>query len=447
MSFKIDILQYKILFFIIAFIGFQQFPVIKIGGSLKIYEVAAILLMLVLIINQLQYKPILKTAMIIPFLLFVVSPILSTAFAYIFLSYPNSFFLYYPGTQGSFKFNYYVFPLLQILYSLFNFTVINAIYTDKHLLPNLDKLLKFFVIVGSIISVYSLISFFTVDIITLLPSFIQNKSIYQFRTTGISKEPSGYVFYQGWITLFTFAIRNQFKKSMWIFLFILNLTSLLLTISTSLVILIAIIIFSIFVLKTATRYKFYTLILLSLLVTMVVSLIHYFNFQEIAYSLFVDKLNDFFSASNTTMGSGNFRSYTTRIGYNMFLDYPLLGVGLGNSMYYMHEYDAMMNIVVYGEKLHPGSFPQNLYTHILSEQGIFGGLLIGSFVFYVTYNLFINRNKYKYSYVFFIGGLFNIAILFVEGLLYLLYLWIFLALALKYFDSQEKEELSKIYND
>ena len=71
--------KYYLLFAIIVLIGFQQFPVLRIGGSFKIYELLSILLLLKFV----TIKP--KTfLMIVVWTLFVFSPVLSLLNAYLF---------------------------------------------------------------------------------------------------------------------------------------------------------------------------------------------------------------------------------------------------------------------------------------------------------------------------------------------------------------------------
>ena len=102
-----------LLFAIIVLIGFQQFPVLRIGGSFKIYELLSILLLLKFV----TIKP--KTfLMIVVWTLFVFSPVLSLLNAYLFQSIPYDFFIRYPEALHSFKFNNPFFSLLQLLYMI-----------------------------------------------------------------------------------------------------------------------------------------------------------------------------------------------------------------------------------------------------------------------------------------------------------------------------------------
>ena len=79
-------------------------------------------------------------------------------------------------------------------------------------------------------------------------------------------------------------------------------------------------------------------------------------------TLFLNKATNFFYAPDHTLDSGSFRSYTGRIGWEIFYNQPLLGVGVGNSVYYMHLYEFKMGIVNFGDTLSLGIFPQNLYA-------------------------------------------------------------------------------------
>lgn len=132
------------------------------------------------------------------------------------------------------------------------------------------------------------------------------------------------------------------------------------------------------------------------------------------------------------MDSGGFRSYTTGIGIKIFLDHWLTGVGVGNSIYYMHIYENRMGIISFGETLQPGSFPQNLFSIVLSEQGIIGGLLLIGFLFSCLRKFWRFRNNSKYNNMFLIGALFNITAMLTIAPEYSLFLWVFFALGLGY---------------
>jgi O-antigen ligase len=428
-------LKYNLTFFIIILIGFQQFPVLRIGGSLKVYEILAIILLLVNVSTYNQQMTIHKKVFF-SWILFVISPIISLLVAYLTIRYPTDFFLAYPKTSDSFKFNYEVFPILQLLYMFFCFSVISTIYTNKLLYRNTDKVIKISVIIGTCIAIYSLIACFTTDIIIYLPEFIQHRTEYIFRSCGLSQEPSFYVLYQGWIVLFTYYSKKIFKKITWILLMTINIFSLLLTFSTSLIGFVIVLLASIFLFKNSK--KIYFIFICFLCISGGYLYITMSNNIEFVESIFINKAQNFFSSPNHTMDSGSFRSYTARIGLEMFKDYPITGVGVGNSVYYMHKYDSRMGIVEYGETLHAGIFPQNTFTCVLAEQGLIGGIGLFFLIAVIIRSSWKNRNKNTLCKVFFIGCLFNIIAMFAITPVYSLFIWVFMAFALGYYNYLDK---------
>jgi O-antigen ligase len=109
-----------------------------------------------------------------------------------------------------------------------------------------------------------------------------------------------------------------------------------------------------------------------------------------------------------------------------------LGVGVGNSVYYMHLYEFKMGIVNFGDTLSLGIFPQNLYACVFAEQGLIGGCALLFFLLAVVKELWKYRNEKPYGRMFFVGGLFNVAVTLSNPLVYALFIWVFLVLALGY---------------
>lgn len=435
--------RYYLIFLIIVLIGFQQFPVIRIGGSLKIYEVLAIIL-LVLNISSYKFKKTVNPKLLCLWILFVVSPIISLIYNYLFLGYPSSFYKQYGAEALSFKFNYWVFPFLQLLYVFFNYTVISTIYRNNLLYKRFDYFIKVFVIIGTFIAIYSLIAFFTIDIIRFLPDFIQNKSEYYFRSSGFSQEPSFYVLYQFWVVLFSIYSKKYFRYSVWLIMVIVNIISLIFTFSTTLLALMVILFISLFVFKVSLKIRIFVICCIFCISVGISIYITKLGYNDILTTIFIHKVENFFETSDHTLDSGSFRNYTSRIGIAIFKDHPALGVGVGNSVYYMQQYDPQMGIITYGEELHAGSFPQNLFSSVLAEQGFIGGFALCVFLIIVIRNLWKNRNRNKLCNIFFIGGLFNIAAMFSIAPIYSLFLWVFLGLALGYFNYLNKNTKDEI---
>ena len=425
--------KYYLLSAIIILIGFQQFPVLRIGGSFKVYEFLSILLLL----KYVSVKP--KTPLvIIVWALFVFSPIVSFLNAFLFQNIPYDFFVRYPEALHSFKFDNPLFPLLQLVYMIFNYSVFSHIYYNDEIFENFEKLKKKVVVVGTFIAIYSIIACFTVDVITLLPNFVQNKTVYNFRSSGLSQEPSFYVLYQVWIVLYACYSRSSFSKIMWILIIVINVTSLILTFSTALLALLGVVLLIPFIFKSALKYKI--LVLSILVVTCIVGYIILVNLgiYNLFESLFINKAQNFFLSPEHTLDSGSFRNYTGRIGLEIFKDNPWCGVGVGNSVYYMHPFEYKMGIVAFGETLGLGIFPQNLYSCVLAEQGILGGIFLFLLIFYILRVLWKNRNTSPYGRMFFIGGIFNVSVMFSVSVVYSLFIWLFLAISMGYYRYSKK---------
>lgn len=416
-----------LLFYIIVLIGFQQFPVFRIGGSFKIYELLALILLL-------KYKnpPIKDFKQFLLLVLFVVSPVISFIHFVLCLDIPKTFYLHYPEVIGSFKFDSILFTVLQIIYMLFCYSALSKIYKDHWLYINFDKLRKTTVIIGTCIAIYSLFAIFIYDPIPYLPNFIQNKSIYIFRSGGLSQEPSIYIIYQTWIVLFNYYSKDLFKRKIWEIMLIINISSLILTFSTTLVALMLIILLSVFFGKSTKKQRFAILASISAFLLIGYIILINSEYYGLFETLFIHKIENFLEYSDHTLDSGSFRNYTNRIGWAIFNEHPLLGVGVGNSVFFMHLYEFKMGINTFGEMLHAGSLPQNLFAAVFAEQGIIGGCALLSFLFIMVRNFWENRNNHPYGKMFFIGGLFNISAMFTNANIYALFIWIFLIVALGY---------------
>lgn len=434
------------LYLIILLIGFQQFPVLRIGGSFKLYEILAIFVLiydvLIFLSGNKSTKQIAsnnaKQLSIMLLLFFIMSPLISYVTA-IFNDYPYEFFVKYPDEESSFRFNYYFFPLLTLVYMFFNYSVFNGIMQSDRIYERFEKVIKVSIYIGSFIAIYALFAIFVYDFVAKLPDFLQNKKSYIMRANGFSQEPGAYVLYQSWIVLFTFFSRNLFiKKSWWLCILILNIITLIATFSTTLVALIAVIFISFFIFKTSLKRKIWiTMTIIVFLFIVWLLLVNSANYEYLE-TFFINKLTNFFTAPDHTLDSGSFRSYTSRIGLAIFRENPLFGVGVGDSVYYMHFYENKMGIITFGETLFAGSFPQNTFSIILSEQGLFGISIFICLLIKLTYMFWKYRNYNDLTKMFFIGYIFNISTLITIAPVYSVFLWVFPAFGMGYILRIEK---------
>lgn len=255
--------------------------------------------------------------------------------------------------------NYYVFPVFSLLFMFANYAVIRTIVRDGWLYRNIGRVLKALVIVGTVISVFSLLAMAGLNIKHLLPIFDAANSGYGgMRSLGFSKEPSTYVLYQTWIVLFVVATRKLFKRRAWRMIMILNVASLVLTFSSAIVAFVLVAAVSpFFIFKSSKKTKVAALVAIGVLGIGCLGVITYFGLTDSFIYIYQDKTTHFFSPSDYTTDSGSFRNFTGRIGYKIWELSPIFGVGVPMSTYYMHLFENKMGIVTWGEELGPTHFP------------------------------------------------------------------------------------------
>lgn len=435
----------KILLVILFFIGFQQFPVLYVGGSLKIYEVAGILLMILYGIKMRKSK-------IISLMLFffVVSPLVSL-FAFYLLDDVESYYMNYPSARNTFRFNIYVFPILQLLFMLVNYVVLYNLYYNEEIYKRFEMVLKGIVLMGTIIACYSITAMFLGDPISHLPSFLQNKHVYDFRSSGLSQEPSNYILYQGWILIFCWLLKDSISKNKWIMIFLINSMSFLFTFSSSIVMLVGVVAIIIF-LFSKFRLKIVFAVIFSFLLSIGYNVLTRYVDPELVNYAMIQKVEDFILGKDDAGGSGGFRHYESSLGWIVFQDNPILGVGVGNSNYFMHEADKKSSVIPLDEQLNETSFPPNTFSCVFAEQGAFGGILFLLLLAVALENVWKYR-KEKYGKLFLCGTLFNIETFIVIAPVYSMYLWAFLFMVqgyIRYTQSNrafiENADNSEIFN-
>lgn len=428
-------LKTKLILSILLLIGFQQFPVIYVGGSFKIYELLGLVVLCLYGIScKRDWLPILM------FVFFVVSPIISLISFYI-CDDVTSYFRTYLYVRNSFRQNIYIFPVLQVIFMAVNYVVLYNIYYCNRLYRRFDFIIRWIIIVGTIIACYSIIAMFTGDPISHLPNLIQNKHVYDFRSSGLSQEPSNYILYQGWIVLFCWFSKRAFGKVMWMVMFTINILSLLLTFSSTLVLFWGLIIFMVFLFSKIYMKIIYIGGLVLALWGGYLVLSKYVDVKMLNYTM-VQKLEDFVFGKNDAGGSGGFRHYESSLGWIIFEDNPIIGVGVGNSSYFMHEAAKKSPIIPMDEQLNERSFPPNTISCIFAEQGIAGGGTFVILLLQIVYKLWKYR-KNKYGKMFFTGVLFNIGCLLVIAPQYSLYLWTYIFMSLGYIRYAERLDTFK----
>lgn len=125
-------------------------------------------------------------------------------------------FDYFVGNPelDSFKLNYYIFPVFCLIFMFANYCAIYGIVTNNWIYRNVHRVIRVFVYVGTVISLFSLLTIIGFDIRSILPAALYTSRGYiDVRSSGFSLEPSSYIIYQTWVVIFILAIRNHFKES------------------------------------------------------------------------------------------------------------------------------------------------------------------------------------------------------------------------------------------
>lgn len=418
----------KLLFF---FIYYQQILVVNIGGSFKIYELIALTFLIFFFVGN---KKIYGWHSFLLFLFFVVSTSISFLIYYVELDAKDYYFRF-PEANEQLRFNIYVVPIIILIYYFFNWVTINFIIGSKWVHTNSKKLVKIYVYSGTLVSIYSLYGVFFVNVLgfpDLIPSFFdfRNSSpTFQIRPAGFSAEPSSYIVMLSWIMLFLLFLKNLFSKWIRNFLLFVNGFVLILTMSSAIVAFVgSIIVYYLFFQGFDKFLKI--LVLIVIFCSLLYFGVEYYLDIEFVKYTFYQKIVELFSPPDTILSSGQFRSYTSWLGIEIFKDYPLFGVGGGNSYFFLYKYEHLFSIDTYGFELTYSVPPMNIYTKVLAELGSFGFSLFLIFSFYVLYTFSRVHKQNDYFKIGFIGMLMTLGFCFSIYPEYSLFLWINIALCL-----------------
>lgn len=444
----------KLLYWIIFFMGCTSFPVLNVAGSLKIYDVLGFILLAYTIAAPSKFNKQ-KTSNVLAFSFFIVIPICSYLYSIVFLDYPTGFFSRWASSKlvylSTFKLNYYLFPLFQMLLLAMNYVVFINFTNNNTLYRNFGKILKGAITMGTIISCYSIFASYVYDFIPYLPHAIQAQPVLLGRSRGFSQEPSVYALYQSWITVFVFYSKHLYKKRIWYALFIINGFSLVSSLSSTMIGLT----FATLIVFFTTRDKFskkmsrvLTVLSFVVLISIVVVVL---GLQDTMTTYFYDKVFIFLNTSShdNTATSGAARAFYNALGYKIFANYPLLGVGQGHSQYYMYVYEHTMGIRHWGEKIFALSTPMGVMPLVMAEQGVLGFIALLLFYFGIIKKMWDKRRLSKYHKMFLTGGLFTFVYFFTLFPVYHVFIWAPLGLGLgyiKYFDKLRIEELAQQEN-
>jgi O-antigen ligase len=100
------------------------------------------------------------------------------------------------------------------------------------------------------------------------------------------------------------------------------------------------------------------------------------------------------SEPSNTQGTGAQRIYAWKLGWEMFLDNPILGVGQGNYPWHVVGVEKELN-VQWEQRSLGGRAAHSAYFTLLPELGLIGVLLYGSFLYYMLKDIKYIKNIAK----------------------------------------------------
>jgi hypothetical protein len=448
---KVPTAIYHVILLIFITIFYQQVVVINVGGSFKLYEFLGLILVVLFLLSD--NKIIHSKHSLCLFIAFVLAPIPGN-FINLLNPIKLSYYETFPAAATKLRFNIWIAPILIYLYYLLNWTVINSIIGSKLVFQNHKKVIRVFIISGSLVSFYSLYGYFFVPrgFPDLVPSFLDFRNstpLNSHRPAGFSAEPGSYILILMWQFLYLLYIPHLFKeKIIQRGLLIITIVLLLLTQSSSLIAVFgAVVIYYFFLNGWSSRL--YLIITLLCLLVIVTYLIHYFELESLVTYVFYEKVANFFSKSDYSnfTDSGQIRSYTNYLGIQIFKDHPFFGVGGGNSYFYLWAYEQGQptGIITYD------MLPQSTHGKILAELGLLGYIPFFLFFTLTIWHLFkklkrrsldlLTVNKYSRAVyrAGFIGTVATFGMLISIAPEYNLFIWVNIALILNWYTHENRQ--------
>ena len=353
-------------------LNLQKYPSFDFGFSLKITD----LIGLILFLHYIARLPSIRIDYYFAIfsLLFLVTSWVGTAYTLFDPSIKN-YYSRFPEALSSFRFDYRITTLVSYVYLLFMSSIILFLYTNSKCNKFSNYFINCYTTTNVIITFYALYGLLFVyylgfpDLTVEILDSRNNKPESQWRAAGFMSEAGFFSYMLSWALLIIIFDRNNiyFRGFKMIVIFI----GLLLSFSTSTLFLpTSIFLYFVFVkfnfkfVKATLLYSF--LVSFSLYIAAdILDITDFFTYS------FAEKISDFFSIGTNTFGSGAYRSYLTRIALDIFSDYPLFGVGVGNSIFYIYRYEYSQGIIEFGETI-TNSSVLSIFPKILAEYGLAG---------------------------------------------------------------------------
>ncbi len=422
-------LYYKLIILLFGVIYLQQVLVLNVGGSFKIYEFVAIILLGAFLIRGKNYIIYSKYSLLL-FLFFIVATVPGTVYQYLTIDTLSGFYNHFSEARGSLRFNMYVAPLIVYVYYVICWLVINSINGSRLIYKDRDWLIRLYVIIGTIVSVYSLYGFFFVRIMgfpDLVPDMVDyrnHRPDYELRTSGFSSEAGDFAFMMSWVIIYLMYYKRLFSRKKEVLLIIINGSSLILTFSTNLLAFLFAVGLTVFIFDSIQK-KIKITLAISLLSLAAFYFIVNSGYYELFKYVFYEKATHLLEKPTTVSSTGSIRSYHIYMGLELFNDYPLFGVGGGNSVFHLWKYDDLMAAQLDGVK--------SGLIKVIAETGLFGSFFFYSFYIYLLVTLIKKRkSRDPIIKVGFIGVITTLLMQFSLYPTYSIYLWVNIAIVLNY---------------
>ncbi|MBN8218027.1 MAG: O-antigen ligase family protein [Spirochaetes bacterium] len=418
-------------------IWFQQAPVLKAGGSFKLYELAALLLLLWWLVFDAR-KKIHGPSSFAFFLMFVAVGGMGLLLHLSDLGGVLPYYARFPEAVGILRFDALRGPLIVYGYYLFIWCVFNQIAGSREIGFEPKRAVRFFQAGGVVVCLYV---FYGVVLVArfhwpdLVPGFLDGRNRRPTelgsQPAGFSSEPGTLVFLISWAVLLTWFLKDAVGRTLRWVLLPLFISVLLLTRSTALLGL-AFGLVAYFLLFASWRVRIQTLGVAAFLGFILFHLDRWnLQWYYVVYQHFFEKVVHFLSASSQTIDSGGMRHYTSSLGLEVFKEFPWFGSGPGASFLHLHAHEMKMGILQWGERLIYSSPVQNCHYMVLAEGGVLGyGAFLGGFAAYFWEIHPLRLRHRGWHAVAFIGGLSSFFMLFSVFPTHSLFLWLGLALCL-----------------
>jgi hypothetical protein len=424
------------------FIYFQQILVINLGGSLKIYELLAIGTT-IWFISKTDPKIYGRYSFYL-FVFFCVSSLIGYFYFY-FTDEPYRYYGRFPEAKENIRFNIFLAPIMIYVYCIFTWSCINAITGSRRVYNKKEKIYRYFVISGTAVAIYSLYGMIFVGALgypDIVPDIVDFRNSqpedYALRTIGLSTEPGQLAPILSWTVLYAYYAKGIFSTLSRQVILTITSTALLFTFSSSLVAfiiswLLVVLVFE----EIKGKINVIAFSMLAIIIIMIIA--SYFEIFSLLKYFFFEKLKDFLNpASAGVISSGVQRAFTSMLGLEVFKEFPIFGVGAGNSYFYLHAYENSLNFNV--DMLTYSTAPQNSHSMVLAEMGIVGyALLITFFISIVKRALhvyFINKDAMIKAHI--VGTVSTLGFLFAIYPIYSLHIWFNIAILMNILYFQDK---------